>query len=86
MKFYRDKEKSAYYLFVIKNNNLTAIYINEYNSTFFKNGLVHNAKNAAFITSHNGCKEFYLNDIYYGYNPDFTKLSWRKFAKLQAFL
>ena len=85
MKFYRDKEKSTYYLFVIENNNLTVIHTNEYNSTFFKNGLAHNAKNAAFIDN-DGYKEFCLNGKFYGYNNTFTKLSWRKFSKLQAFL
>ncbi len=86
MKFYIDKYKNnIYYWNKIKNNKLTAVYLNSYNYTwFFKNGKLHNNKNAAYIL--NRYKEFHLNDIYCGYNKDFTKHSWRKFVKLQAFL
>ena len=56
---------------------------------FIKNGKHHNPKNAAYVNSR-GYKEFRLNNIYYGYAngyaKDFTKLSWRKFIKLLAFL
>jgi hypothetical protein len=89
MKFYKDNFNNNFGLkfwLKIKNNKLTAIHSNYKNIvSFFKNSKHHNIKNAALIYS-NSDKEFYLNDIYYGYNPDFTKLSWRKFAKLQAFL
>ena len=52
---------------------------------FYKNGLKHNIKNAAYIAL-NQSKDFYLNGICYGNNIDFTKQSWRRFVKLQTFL
>ena len=45
--------------------------------------MYHNNKNAASISFK--YKGFYLSGIHYGNNKDFTKQSWRKFAKLQAF-
>ncbi len=82
MKFYKNKD---YYNFIV-NNNLAAIYSNTHNNiiTFFKKGEEHNTKNAAYISD--GYKTFNLNDNFYGYHTDFTKESWRRFAKLRAFL
>jgi hypothetical protein len=45
---------------------------------------LHNYKNASYIFS--DYTEFHLNGTYYGDQDDFDKESWRKFAKLQAFL
>ncbi len=80
MKFY----KSNFYYKII-DNKLNAVYSDFYKVVFYKNGLRHNSKNAAFI-KYNNCKGFYLNGNFYGYKDDFTKHSWRKFVKLQAFL
>ena len=84
MKFYKDKN---FYLYYIRRIKLTAILY--YNSTktisFFKNGIWHNSKNAAYIRL-NVCKEFSLNGKFYGRENNFTKKSWRKFVKLQTFL
>ena len=92
MKFFKDNNFNFNNNFVLKfwlkiiNNKLTAIYLNHKNTvSFFKNAKLHNSKNAALIYS-NADKEFYLNHLYYGYNNTFTKSSWRKFIKLQAFL
>jgi hypothetical protein len=63
----------------------TMICYDNSNFLFYKNGLKHNVKNAAFIKP-DGCKEFCLNGEIYGDQSDFTKESWRRFAKLQAFL
>ncbi len=76
----------------IKAYNLTAIYNDYYNDyynvIFYKKGEMHNNKNAAFIEVNevNEYKEFILNGICYGCEDDFTKESWRRFVKLQAFL
>ena len=80
MKFYKNKN---YYNFIV-NNNLAAIYSNTHNNIimFFKKGEAHNTKNAAYISD--GYKSFYLNGEYY--SNKFTKESWRRFCKLQAFL
>ncbi len=51
---------------------------------FIKNGKHHNPKNASYIKNIN--KVFCLNDKIYGYHNEFTKQSWRRFVKLQAFL
>jgi hypothetical protein len=85
MKFYKDKNNSLYYLDKIEVYNLTAICLDFiFNINFYKNGKIHNLKNAAHI---NGIyKDYYLNDLYYGSEFDFTKSSWRRFVKLQAFL
>jgi hypothetical protein len=84
MKFYRDK-KAIYYSDRIKFNNLTAIYTQYSFVIFYKNGKIHNTKNTAFIR-YDGVKQFHLNDKYCGCQYDFTKKSWRRFVKLQAFL
>ena len=83
MKFYKDYRYSYYWIKII-NNKLTSIYSDCYNILFLKNGKIHNIKNAAYI---NGIyKNYYLNNNLYGNQNDFTKSSWRKFTKLQAFL
>jgi hypothetical protein len=83
MKFYINYNWSK-----IRPNKLTVIYsVNKY-IWFFKEGKYHNNKNASYI-NYNGCKQFCLNDIFYGNQNDFTKKSWCKFArdlKLRAFL
>ena len=88
MKFYTDKFNKGYSNKIIC-NKLTAIY---YYKTryinFYKNGVLHNIKNASYIgyTGHIGYKEFRLNGKYCGCEYDFTKKSWRRFVKLQAFI
>ena len=86
MKFYKDSNRYFYWRKIIS-NKLNAIYINITINiiVFFKNGENHNSKNASYF-NYNGFKEFSLNGKIYGYEKDFTKLSWRKFTKLQAFL
>jgi hypothetical protein len=91
MKFYKERVIDLFIrLNIIENNKLTAIYSSEFDVTFFKNGKYHNAKNAAYIHD-SSYKQFCLNGKYYGDNNTsnqnyFTKQSWRKFIKLQAFL
>ncbi len=84
MKFYKDKSITNFWS-KIRRNKLTAIYIDTAIVVFLKNGDYHNYKNAALI-SYDGFKSFRLNNKYYGCEYNFTKKSWRKFAKLQAFL
>jgi hypothetical protein len=85
MKFYKYNDDYYSFFYKIIDNNLTAIY---YGSSlevdFYKNGKVHNCKNAAVIAD--PYKGFYLNGKMYGTQISFTKKSWRKFVKLQAFL
>jgi hypothetical protein len=69
----------------IRAYNLTAIYNDHFNVIFYKNGKTHNTKNVAYIRR-DGYKTFCLNDKYFGDQNYFTKKSWRKFVKLQAFL
>jgi hypothetical protein len=91
MKFYREMLCSynsviyfEYYFHIIF-NKLNAVYYNgNSNVIFYKNGLEHNAKNAAGIYI-NGYKAFHLNGIFYGDNNVFTKQSWYRFVKLQFF-
>jgi hypothetical protein len=93
MKFYLDKDDDDLLFWTkIMKNKFTAIYTNIYISNksknytieFFKNSKEHNTKNAAYID--NEFKQFYLNGKCYSYNDDFTKESWRRFIKMQAFL
>ena len=85
MKFYKDKINGHYsYWHKIYNRKLTAIHSDE-SVRFIKNGRYSNSKNAAFI-KYNGVKDFCLNNKDYSTNNDFTKESWRRFVKLQAFL
>ena len=85
MKFYKDKINSIYYWVKIRFNKLTSIHCECNAITFFKNGFYHNSKNYA-ISNVSKYKKFYLNGNFYGNQNKFTKQSWRKFVKLQAFL
>ena len=78
MKFYKSKN-----LYKIGEFSLTAICGGSLNVSFYKNGMPHNFKNTDYV-NRNGYKTFYLNGKCYGNN--FTKESWRRFVKLQAFL
>ena len=84
MKFYK---KTARYLFdgILSSEKSTCIYSTYYSVKFYKNGELHNIKNAAYIDN-SGYKEFYLNDKCYFFRDDFTKESWRRFVKTQVFL
>jgi hypothetical protein len=83
MKFYKDKKNSFFYY--NKSIKLTCIYYNSYIISFFKNGLLHNNKNTAYIR-YSKYKDFYLNGKYYGDSIIFNKKLWRKYIRLQAFL
>mgnify|MGYP007069469517 CR=1 FL=1 len=84
MKFYIDKFNSPYIKII--NNKLTSVFMSFHKTTmFFKNGKYHNNKNAA-IYYIDGIKDFRLNGKYYSNQNKFTKKSWRRFVKLQAFL
>ena len=84
MKFYRDKF-DFYYWGKVYYKNITAIYQSALGVIlFFKNGLRHNDKNIAY--NYDGYSRFFLNDECYGNQDNFTKESWRRFVKLQAFL
>ena len=86
MKFYKDK--NFWYWNKIKDNKLTAIHIDCCGCNcvrFLKNGFLCNYKNAACIQDSN-YKSFFLNNNLYGNESEFTKSSWRKFVKLQAFI
>jgi hypothetical protein len=64
---------------------LNAIFRNEKYIIFFKEGSFHNDKNASYVDK-NEYKSFCLNGEFYSYEKDFTKESWRRYTKLQAFL
>jgi hypothetical protein len=82
MKFYREINYGFDFWCKIYDNKLNAIYLDYSIVRFFKNGRLHNSKNAAYISD--GYQAFYLNDKDYG--DHYTKESWRKFIKMQAFL
>ncbi len=85
MKFYK-YSRYENYIDQIYSNELTAIYSYSTNDiSFFKNGFYNNNKNAAYIRC-DGYKQFWLNHKCFGVQNNFTKYSWRKFVKLQAFL
>jgi hypothetical protein len=80
MKFYRDFNYNE-----VRMSKITAICSYYYSVVFYKNGKIHNTKNAAYINGL-GYKQFVLNDKYYGVETNFTKESWRRFVKLKVFL
>lgn len=84
MKFYRYVE-SAKYLNKIYSNKLTVYYRQSNAVIFYKNSHFCNLKNASYICI-SGYKEFWFNNKLYGTEKDFTKQTWRRFAKLRAFL
>ena len=72
MKFYIE-QKDLYYRYKIKVNKLPASYYNKNDYVqFYKNGLFHNSKNAAYV-SVSGWKTFYLKGSCKGYKNNFTK-------------
>jgi hypothetical protein len=91
MNFYRRSVKhysvinynTYIYVNKIRSNNLNAIFHDYYEVIFYKNGKIHNSKNAAIYSKSRG-KNFWLYDM--NYSNEFTKKSWRKFVKMQAFL
>ena len=85
MKFYKDKHKNDFYYFdIIKDNHISCVYYDGNDFIFFKNGDYHNYKNAAYIYF-DGYEEFFINGNRIGTENNFTKQSWRRFVKLQAF-
>jgi hypothetical protein len=72
-------------MYLIFDSKLTAIYCDIASTFFYTNGYENNIKNASYI-SKNDYKEFSLNGKCYGNKYNFTKQSWRRFVKLQAFL
>jgi hypothetical protein len=82
MKFYRDINSNDYY-WKIRYNKLNVIYTYNKDILFFKNGKYHNSKNASVFSDFINI-QFWLNGKWY--RDDFTKESWRRFVKLQAFL
>lgn len=85
MKFYKEDRDRFNFCNKIRINKLNAICCDFFYCEFYKNGQIHNSKNAAYI-NYSGYKIFYLNNKLYGYSGDYTKQSWRKFIKLQFFL
>jgi hypothetical protein len=59
-------------------------YKDKFNKYYYWFKIINN-KNAAIIYC-SSYKEFSLNDKKYGNENTFTKQSWRRFVKLQAFL
>jgi hypothetical protein len=82
MKFYR--YNTSVIEANIYNNKLTCIHSNNIGVAFYKNGFIHNTKNAADVDGK--YKQFCLNAKHYGYEDKFNKQSWRKSIKLVAFL
>jgi hypothetical protein len=87
MKFYTDIIIYKFYYYYITSGKLTCIHFDKlYDSVvFYKNGKKNNCKNASYI-GNTGYKQFCLNNKIYGNQNNFTKQTWRKFVKLQAFL
>lgn len=78
-------DKTLINIILNKKDAIYCTFIYNHHIVFYKNGMLHNAKNASYI--HNsGYKAFYLNDEYYGNHNNFTKQSWRRFVKMQVFL
>ena len=85
MKFYKEIIYRTNYLDLIIKNKLNSIYYHIFSVRFFKNGRIHNYKNAA-VNWDDRYAEFYLNNKLYGNQNNFNKKSWRRFVKLQVFL
>jgi hypothetical protein len=91
MKFYKEDPDYDEIYYEIISNKFTAIISSKNLATndscvyFFKKGLLHNNKNAAYIDEKKR-QQFCLNDKCYGHKDDFAKESWRRFVKMQAFI
>ena len=87
MKFYREINYRFDFWCKIYDNKLNAIYLDYSIVRFFKNGRLHNSKNAAH--AYYGYKSFSLKGENYGNLTKFNKSSWRKFVrelKMKVFL
>jgi hypothetical protein len=90
MKFYKNDYED--YDGKIIDDKLSAVYNYcsydygyHYFITFYKDGKCHNNKNACYVDDE-GVKLFFLNAKEFGNQDNFTKETWRRFIKLQAFL
>mgnify|MGYP007069476646 CR=1 FL=1 len=81
----KNNDKANIFWDLIIVGKLTAIHNGFLMVRFYKNGRLHNTKNAA-CTDDYAYREFRLNGNWYSVNKNFTKESWRRFVKLQAFL
>ena len=81
----KNNDKANIFWDLIIVGKLTAIHNGFLMVTFYKNGRLHNTKNAAYIYG-NKQKQFCLNDKRYVNQKKFTKESWRRFVKIQVFL
>lgn len=83
MKFYRDRFSSNYWDKINK-NKLSSIYLDyDYDIRFYKNGKLHNIKNAAIFFK-NGIKKYYKNNKSYE-RLILNKKHWRKYLISEAF-
>ena len=82
MKFNRDRFSSNYWDKINK-NKLSSIYLDyDYDIRFYKNGKLHNIKNAAIFFK-NGIKKYYKNNK--SYERFLNKKHWRKYLISEAF-
>ena len=86
MKFYKNKQKkhNKYFVNFITISKLTTIYVENIGIYFFKNGKIHNNKNAAYINS-SGYRMFYLNRLirhWYDYDKLLEKYILDKYTRV----
>jgi hypothetical protein len=84
MKFYRDRFSSNYWDKINK-NKLSSIYLDyDYDIRFYKNGKLHNIKNASIFFK-DGRKKYYKNNKSYERLVFLNKKHWSKYLISEAF-
>ncbi len=87
--YFNNIDDWLYYLDIIKNKKLSLIIQGSESIKFYKNGKIHNSKNAA-VVYYNGDKCFIINGNKFFYSEIYGKIIdkkyWRKFVKMKAFL
>lgn len=79
MKFYKHNVQKGILQHNLILNKITAVYTNNFFTIFYVNGVPHNIENAAMVSKQRSI--FYLNGMRIGTKEDFSKDTWKKFAK-----
>lgn len=83
MKFFNESNIKFFLYKIYSSTGLIAIQNAKKEVTFYKNGKMHNLKNAAIFKSKD--KFYFFNGVFHGKNLLFTKKTWRRHVKTYIF-
>lgn len=83
MKFYNESNTKFYLYKIYYDTGSVVIQNAKHDVTFYKNGKMHNLKNAALFKDKN--KFYFLNGEFHGKNLFFSTKTWRRHVKTHIF-